>query len=97
MNTDPDTADLKGFDSPTIAPTSAEEAARWQTANRAFWENTPMRYDWKQSIAPVEFSAEFYQEIDERFLSEARKIMPWKSIPFDALIDFDALKAKGRA
>lgn len=94
MNTDPDTAEIKGFDSPTSAPTSAEEAARWQIANRAFWENTPMRYDWKQSIAPVEFSAEFYQEIDERFLADACKFIPWKSIPFDALIDFETLKQK---
>ncbi len=83
--------DVRGFDTPTDLPATAEEAVRWQSANRSVWENNPMRYDWKQDIAPAEFSAAFYHEIDERFLTEARKFMPWKKIPFDALIDFDAI------
>ena len=85
---------VQGFDTPVEAPRTEEQAAQWQDANRSFWEHHPMRYDWKQSIAPAEFSPEFYQEIDDRFLTEVKKFMPWKKIPFDPLIDFDKLAAE---
>ena len=78
----------EGFEGSTQLPADEEERARWQAENRAWWENHPMRYDWKQSVPHAEFSAEFYQEIDRRFFSSAREFMPWKQTPFDPLIDF---------
>lgn len=50
-----------------------------------------MRYDWRSGIGAEEFSKEFFREIDGRFFSDARVYMPWRSIPFDALIDFESL------
>jgi ubiquinone/menaquinone biosynthesis C-methylase UbiE len=81
-----------GFDSPTQLPRTTDEEHRWQEANRSWWEANPMRYDWSQEIACPEFSREFYEEIDRRFLSNVRAYMPWKRVPFDPLIDFDSLR-----
>jgi SAM-dependent methyltransferase len=53
-----------------------------------------MRYDWGDGIAIEEFSREFYDEIDRRFFAATRPFMPWKNIPFDALIDFESLRDK---
>lgn len=83
--------EVKGFNSPTELPQDASQDIEWQERNRQWWENHPMRYDWKQSIAHEEFSPEFYQEIDQRFFASARQFMPWQKIPFDPLIDFAQL------
>ena len=91
MTQKPFNTTVLGFETPVDAPKTDEQAAQWQEANRSFWEHHPMRYDWKQSIAPKAFSPEFYQEIDERFLTEVKKFMPWDKIPFDPLINFDEL------
>ena len=84
----------EGFDNPTALPRSSDETKSWQDANRAWWENHPMRYDFSDGMTAAEFSREFYQEIDARFFSDARTFMPWSSIPFDSLIDFDRLGKK---
>jgi ubiquinone/menaquinone biosynthesis C-methylase UbiE len=85
----------EGFTSPTELPQTETQAKEWQAVNRSWWENHPMRYDFMQGENPYpEFTKEFYTEIDWRFFSNAREFMPWNTIPFDALIDFDALKAK---
>jgi ubiquinone/menaquinone biosynthesis C-methylase UbiE len=83
-----------GFDSPTRLPASADEADRWQEANRSWWQSHPMRYDWKEPIRSAEFTKEFYEEIDARFFENARQFMPWRRIPFDPLIPFDRLGDK---
>jgi len=53
-----------------------------------------MRYDWKEAISYRQFSKEFYLEVDRRFFEPAKLFAPWRRVPFDCLIDFDALKAK---
>jgi len=53
-----------------------------------------MQYAWKEAIPYKEFSKEFYLEIDRRFFDAVRTFAPWKSVPFDFLIDFEALKGK---
>ncbi len=83
-----------GFIHPTILPKSAEEAQEWQKINRSWWENSPMRYDWKKKIPYEEFTREFYQEIDSRFFSIVKDFMPWIKVPFDPLIDFESLSRK---
>ena len=53
-----------------------------------------MRYDFSASVSAAEFSKDFYAEIDRRFFSDVKTFMPWDQIPFDALIDFQALGDK---
>lgn len=53
-----------------------------------------MRYDFSQGVAASEFTEAFYREIDSRFFSDVKTFMPWDQIPFDPLIDFQALGDK---
>ena len=82
----------QGFSRPTDLPQGAEQATRWQEANRTWWEAHPMRYDWKEQLGHPEFSREFFDEIDRRFFSSTAEYMPWSRIPFDPLIDFESLR-----
>jgi ubiquinone/menaquinone biosynthesis C-methylase UbiE len=82
------------FDAPEKLPSSAAEAQAWQDANRGFWEANPMRYDWKDPVGHEEGTREFYQEIDRRFFNNVHPYLPWRKVPFDNLIDFDALRDK---
>jgi SAM-dependent methyltransferase len=77
-----------GFDGPVQLPRNAEEHRNWQAANRAWWESAPMRYDWHEEIDHEPGSETYFKEIDRRFLDAARRFMPWRSIPFDAVIPF---------
>lgn len=81
----------EGFDSPTALPRDAAQRRAWQEANRAWWESHPMRYDFSERITAPEFSREFYAEIDERFFSDVKTFMPWRTLPFDPLLDFASL------
>lgn len=82
------------FVDPRQLPADPEQAQRWQAANRVWWERHPMRYDWKSSLNGEEFTREFFDEIDRRFLGATHEIMSVKAIPFDALVDFENLKSK---
>jgi ubiquinone/menaquinone biosynthesis C-methylase UbiE len=84
----------EGFNDPIALPSDSGQARRWQESNRTWWESHPMRYDWKEAIPYKEFSKEFYLEIDRRFFASVGLFAPWKSVPFDFLIDFDALNSK---
>ena len=83
-----------GFATPTQLPASPEQHGNWQDSNRTWWESHPMRYDWHDGIQHQEFSREFFAEIDRRFFDAVRLYMPWRKIPFDALVDFGSLKTK---
>lgn len=82
------------FTSPEQLPACAEEAKTWQEANRSFWQSNPMRYDWKRPVEANPFSQPFFKEIDTRFFSNVWEFMPWGKVPFDNLIDFEALQGK---
>ena len=84
----------KGFADPTALPAGPDQQRLWQEANRTWWQDHPMRYDWRDKIDHPEFSKEFFEEIDGRFFSQVYEYMPWRTIPFDPLIDFDQLRAK---
>lgn len=81
-----------GFDRPTQAPRSEQQRRQWQSANRTWWESTPMRYDWREAIAASPASPAYFTEIDRRFLSSARNYAPWRTLPFETIIPFDALR-----
>ena len=84
----------KTMSTPEQLPASPEEEATWQEANRSFWEQNPMRYDWDQNLEFKEHTEDFYKEVDRRFFSNVSEFMPWNRIPFDNLIDFDTLGSK---
>lgn len=86
------TSVTRTFVNPEELPKNIEDATSWQAANRSFWEKNSMRYDWQSRIQYPEFSSEFYEEIDRRFLGATAPTMPWKEIPFEKWIDFDKLK-----
>jgi ubiquinone/menaquinone biosynthesis C-methylase UbiE len=83
-----------GFNQPTTLPSGNEERLQWQQANSTWWEQHPMRYDWRECIDAPEQSQAFFAEIDKRFFEAARTFMPWRRVPFDRLIDFDSLGIK---
>jgi ubiquinone/menaquinone biosynthesis C-methylase UbiE len=84
----------KSFRQPEQLPRNAEEAAEWQSANRTFWETNPMRYDWHEGVEQEARSAQFFAEVDRRFLEGVRAYMPWQRYPFEQLLDFDVLGSK---
>ncbi|MBK9099387.1 MAG: class I SAM-dependent methyltransferase [bacterium] len=84
----------EGFKEPTDLPDNPEQAVEWQKKNKSWWESHPMRYDWNNDIKYEEFSKDFYNDIDQRFFSNSKEFLPFKKIPFDALIDFENLKTK---
>jgi len=85
----------EGFTTPNSLPKSKEEARAWQEKNYKWWNENPMRYDWKEKIEFPEFTKEFYLEIDKRFFKNAAEYLDKnKNIPFDEFIDFKSLKNK---
>jgi ubiquinone/menaquinone biosynthesis C-methylase UbiE len=83
---------VSGFHRPTQLPSDDAQRGAWQSANRAWWETTPMRYDWREEIDFPRGSIEYFQEIDRRFLSSVRSYMPWRNIPFEPIIPFEKLR-----
>jgi ubiquinone/menaquinone biosynthesis C-methylase UbiE len=83
-----------GFDSPTQLPQDDAQRRQWQVANRAWWESTPMRYDWRDDIVFQPGTDAYFAEIDRRFLSSVGKYMPWRNLPFEQVIPFADLCAK---
>jgi SAM-dependent methyltransferase len=82
------------FDTPTRLPRDQDERRRWQVANQAWWERTPMRYDWREGLDQPPGSRGYFEEIDRRFLGSARGYMPERAIPFDAVIPFATLAGR---
>ena len=75
-----------GFDAPTRLPRNSDEHRRWQDANRAWWERTPMRYDWRTDLGFLPGTRAYFEEIDRRFLDAARRFLPGHGEPFSALL-----------
>lgn len=84
----------KDFSQPTQLPADESQHQEWLKANKDWWEQNPMRYDWHDAIAPEKYSKEYFREIDARFFSSSEFYLPKREIPFDRLIDFQSLKDK---
>jgi 2-polyprenyl-3-methyl-5-hydroxy-6-metoxy-1,4-benzoquinol methylase len=80
-----------GFEDPVQLPMDQKAARTWQDANKSWWENTPMRYDWRASIDIEPGTKPYYDEIDRRFLDATRHYLPWKRAPFETLIPYAEL------
>ncbi len=81
------------FSDPTGLPPDAQTAEEWQAANKAWWESTPMRYNWRDEIPAEPGTRAFFEEIDRRFYQSVRHFMPWEERPFDNLIAFERLRS----
>jgi SAM-dependent methyltransferase len=81
-----------GFDRPTQLPRDDAQRKEWQSANKSWWESSPMRYDWRDEIAVDAGSEAYFAEIDRRFFSSARKYLPWQKVPFDAIVPYEQLR-----
>lgn len=84
----------EGFNAPTQLPVDEEQHRQWQLANKAWWENQPMRYDWREELESRHATSDYYAEIDQRFFSSVRTFLPWRTVPFDCLISFDKLRTQ---
>jgi ubiquinone/menaquinone biosynthesis C-methylase UbiE len=80
-----------GFETPTMLPRDEAEHDSWQQANKAWWESSPMRYDWRETVQFAPHSKEFYAEIDRRFLSSVKAFLPWRNRPFEQYVPYDKL------
>jgi SAM-dependent methyltransferase len=85
---------VPGFKAPTQLPRDEAERRSWQAANRAWWQATPMRYDWREDISHEPGGEAYFKEIDRRFFTSAHKALLGRQQPFDTLIPFDELKDK---
>jgi hypothetical protein len=83
-----------GFDAPTQLPRDEVQRRAWQESNRAWWERTPMRYDWRESLPAEPGSKAYFAEIDRRFFAAAKGCIRQHTLPFDSVIPFDQLHDK---
>jgi SAM-dependent methyltransferase len=83
-----------GFDAPTQLPRDDAQRRAWQESNRAWWERTPMRYDWRESLTAEPGTQAYFAEIDRRFFAAAKGCMRQHTLPFDSVIPFDQLRDK---
>src|SRR5204862_1300367 len=61
-----------------------------QQGNKQWWTEHTMSYDWHNEIGAPQFSAPWYDAIDQRFIESARLYGNDQS-PFDRIIPFDRL------
>ena len=64
-----------------------------QRGNQSWWTSQTMSYDWKSKVEHVKFSAEWFDEVDRRFLAGSRLISPAAN-PFLELMDVEHLRGK---
>ena len=81
-----------GFATPTDQPASIAQQREWQAANRTWWEEHPMRYDWKQPLVGIPGESAWFEEIDRRFFPAA--VLPENARPFGALLPQEELEGK---
>ena len=83
-----------GFNKPTQLPRDERQREQWQSANKSWWESTPMRYDWHDAIMSNPGTEAYFVEIDRRFFLSTRKYLPWQNLPFEKIIPFEQLRDK---
>ena len=68
-----------------------QDLATVQAGNRRWWTGHTMSYDWKDRVSAPRFTAEWFEEIDDRFIKASRLFAHDRS-PFDRIIPFERLK-----
>jgi 2-polyprenyl-3-methyl-5-hydroxy-6-metoxy-1,4-benzoquinol methylase len=64
-----------------------------QAGNKTWWTDNTMSYDWKDKIVRPEFSGEWFDEVDRRFIESARHFAH-SDRPFGAIIPFEQIAGK---
>src|SRR5580698_10053183 len=64
-----------------------------QAGNKAWWTENTMSYDWRNKIVRQEFSREWFDEVDQRFIASARHFAHTDR-PFGKIIPFDQIAGK---
>lgn len=64
-----------------------------QSGNKAWWTANTMSYDWKDKVAVAQFSIEWFDEIDRRFIDSARHFAHGDNA-FGNIIPFDEIRGK---
>lgn len=64
-----------------------------QAKNQEWWTNNTMSYDWNESIESEKYTPEWFNEIDRRFIHDAR-LFAHTSQPFDNIIPLQDLSGK---
>ena len=64
-----------------------------QSGNRSWWTEHTMSYDWKDKIVRQEFSREWFDEVDRRFIESSRHFAH-SDRPFGQIIPFDDIAGK---
>jgi 2-polyprenyl-3-methyl-5-hydroxy-6-metoxy-1,4-benzoquinol methylase len=64
-----------------------------QAANRQWWTDQTMSYDWMDKVRLERFGQAWFEEIDRRFIHGARLFAHDKT-PFDRIIPFEQIKGK---
>lgn len=63
-----------------------------QEHSKYWWDQNPMSYDWRKTVAEAEGTVEFFDEIDRRFFESSSYYKGNR--PFERLISFNSLKGK---
>ena len=77
-----------GFKAPSELPKNDYESRVWQSANKSWWESTPMKYDWNSAVKQDEGTAEYYDEIDKRLFEVHELFVPKIKRPYDRIIPY---------
>lgn len=64
-----------------------------QTGNRSWWTRNTMSYDWNDRVRREGYTADWFDEIDRRFVHSAR-LFATDVYPFDRLIPYDRLAGR---
>jgi 2-polyprenyl-3-methyl-5-hydroxy-6-metoxy-1,4-benzoquinol methylase len=64
-----------------------------QSGNRAWWQENPMAYAWRDSIDAPRYSEPWFREVDRRFLHGSR-LYATKDQPFDRILPLPALRGR---
>jgi 2-polyprenyl-3-methyl-5-hydroxy-6-metoxy-1,4-benzoquinol methylase len=72
---------------------SSEDLAGVQLNNQRWWTTHTMSYDWNDRLTQVQYSKEWFDEIDKRFVNGARLFAHGSQL-FDRIIPFSELAGK---
>ena len=64
-----------------------------QASNRQWWTVNTMSYDWNEKISAERFSADWFDEVDRRFIF-AHRLFAHDERPFGRIIPFDAIRGR---
>jgi 2-polyprenyl-3-methyl-5-hydroxy-6-metoxy-1,4-benzoquinol methylase len=64
-----------------------------QASNQQWWTVNTMSYDWNEKISAERFSADWFDEVDRRFIF-AHRLFAHDERPFGRIIPFDAIRGR---